>query len=82
MIPLYGFVQGDTIGLVVLADEKETVGEVARRLSASASLRVPPWPDVEILHDGRVLDPRWTVEAAKLSPLDRFDVVPSKGAGP
>ena len=31
-IPLYGFLQGDTVGLLILADEGETVQTLARKL--------------------------------------------------
>ena len=36
VIPLYGFLEGDTIGLLVLADEDDTAADVARKLQASA----------------------------------------------
>lgn len=75
MIPLYGFVQGDTMGLLVLANEDETVEVVARRLEASARVRVGPRPHIDLVHEGRVLAPHSTVKEAGLSPLDRIDVV-------
>lgn len=76
-IPLHGFLQGDTLGLVILAEEDETVLSLARKLQRAASVRVRPQPRarVQLLHRGRVLDPALTVVAAGLTPLDRFDVV-------
>ena len=38
-IPLYVFVRGDTLGLVVLAGEGESVDELAQRLSRAAAPR-------------------------------------------
>jgi len=40
VIPLYGFLEGDTLGLLVLAEEDETVLELARKLQNAANLRV------------------------------------------
>jgi hypothetical protein len=73
--PLYGFLEGDTVGLLILAGEHETVGELAGKLQSAAAVRVAPRPRVRVLHDGRALDPQLTVAAAGLRPLDRFDVV-------
>ncbi len=75
MMPLYGFLAGDTIGLLILADEEEPVAALAEKLQAAAAVRVAPRAQVRVLHEGRVLDPRLAVAAAGLRPLDRFDVV-------
>jgi hypothetical protein len=77
MIPLYGFLEGDTLGLLLLAREDETLGQLARRLQDSAALRVAPFADFEIRHQGRSLPPECRVENAGLAPLDRIDVVRS-----
>jgi hypothetical protein len=76
-IPLHGFLQGDTLGLLILADEDETIQSLARKLQRAASVRVrvQPRARVELIHRGRALDPALTVAAAGLTPLDRFDVV-------
>jgi hypothetical protein len=76
-IPLHGFLQGDTIGLLILADEGETVQSLARKLQRAASVRVRPdlGAKVQVLCRGRVLAPALTLTAAGLTPLDRFDVV-------
>jgi hypothetical protein len=79
MIPLYGFLEGDTIGLLVLADETDTVAVLAQKLQVAARVRVKPKPKVALLHDGRVLDPQTTVAQARMEPLDRFDVVEASG---
>jgi hypothetical protein len=75
VIPLYGFLEGDTVGLLVLASEEDSIEELGRRLSASASVRVRPKRDLVVLHDGRVLPNGWTVRDAGLTALDRIDVV-------
>lgn len=75
MIPLYGFLQGDTIGLLVLAAESDSVDAIGRQLQVSASVRVRPMEHFSVLHRGHVLNPRMTVKDAGLQPLDRVDVV-------
>src|SRR5262249_41634567 len=73
VIPLYGFLEGDSLGLLVLADEDETVGALREKLLRSAALRA----EVErgqVVWDGRTLDPGLTVRAAGMRPLTRFDV--------
>jgi hypothetical protein len=74
-IPLYGFLEGDSLGLLVLADEAETVLELARKLQDAASIRVAPVDKIEFVHDGRVVEHGLTVAQAGLQALDRFDVV-------
>jgi hypothetical protein len=73
-IPLYGFLQGDTLGLLVLAEADETILQLARKLQDSASIRVAPSNEIQFVYDGRAIDPGLTVTQAGLQPLDRFDV--------
>jgi Toluene-4-monooxygenase system protein B (TmoB) len=76
-IPLNGFLQGDLIGLVIFADEDETMQSLARKLQRAASVRVRSQQGgrVQVLLRGRVLEPTLTVARAGFEPLDRFDVV-------
>lgn len=76
LVPLHGFLEGDTLGILVLAHEDMTLGEVAGRLASAASVRVAPVPAAElrIEHEGRILDPALTVAGAGLAALDRIDV--------
>jgi hypothetical protein len=74
-IPLYGFLEGDTIGLLVLAEEAQTILELARKLQDAANIRVARNDDVELLYDGKTIDPGLTVAQAGLQALDRFDVI-------
>jgi len=74
VIPLYGFLEGDTLGLLVLAEEHDTAAVLARKLQEAAALRVAPAEAVAVWARGEALDPGVTVAAAGLQPLDRFDV--------
>ena len=74
MIPLYGFLRGDTLGLLILAYENETIAALAEKLMRSASLRVAPLAHPRVVHRGRALDPSLEVRAAGFIALDRFDV--------
>lgn len=76
LVPLYGFLKGDSIGLLVLVHDTDTVAEIARKLQRAAAVRVAPAPRVSVQHAGRVLAPELTVAGAGLSALDRVDVVP------
>lgn len=74
-IPLYGFLEGDTLGLLVLAEEGETVLELARKLQEAASIRVPRSDKISFVCSGRAIDSGLTVAQAGLQALDRFDVI-------
>jgi Toluene-4-monooxygenase system protein B (TmoB) len=74
-IPLYGFLEGDTVGLLVLAEEGETVLELARKLQNAANIRVAHKDRIDLVYDGKAIDPGLTVAQAGLQALDRFDVV-------
>jgi len=74
MIPLYGFLEGDTIGLLVLAEGDDSIAEIARKLQAAARLRAAIEGPVTVLYDGQTLDPLATVSDAGMQPLARFDV--------
>jgi hypothetical protein len=74
-IPLYAFVGGDTLGLVVLAPETERVDELVQRLSRAAAPRVTPREGLQVLHRGRLLRGDLTLVEAGISPLDRVDLV-------
>jgi hypothetical protein len=74
-IPLYCFVQGDTLGLVVLAPEEENVDELAQRLARAAAPRVTLQGPLRVMHAGRALRGELTLAAAGVRPLDRVDLV-------
>jgi hypothetical protein len=80
-LPLYGFREGDTLGLLILADEQETVGSLAQKLEEAASLRVAPSQKVELWYRDRKLDSMITLEEAGFVALDRFDVREVRSGG-
>jgi len=75
LLPLYGFLQGDTIGLLILVEEHDTVLALARKLQQAASVRVPGKTQVEVWYKDRRLEPQLTLVQAGLEPLERFDVI-------
>jgi hypothetical protein len=73
-LPLYGFVEGDTIGVLIWADEGESVQALAKRLREAVSLRVETNDDIEVVYRGAVIDPAVTLDHAGFAPLQRFDL--------
>ncbi len=78
LVPLYGFLRGDTIGLLVLVHDTDTVREIGRKLQEAASVRVAPKPASDVFVRGTLLHPELTVGEAGLSALERVDVVPKE----
>jgi len=78
MIPLYGFLEGDTMGLIVLADESDTAAVLAEKLQTSARVRIKLTGKVKLLHNGQTIDPETTVAQARMEALDRIDVVKAR----
>ena len=79
LVPLYGFLKGDTIGLVILVHDHQTISEVSRTLQEAASMRVTPKPRASVYFGGKRLDPELSVAQSGLSALDRVDVIPEDG---
>jgi len=63
-LPLYGFVEGDTIGVLSVADETESVQALAKRLRDAVSLRVETSDEMYVVYRGAVLDPAVTLDHA------------------
>jgi hypothetical protein len=74
-IPLYGFLEGDTLGLLVLAEEGESVLELARKLQEAAKIRVAHKDRIDLVHNGKAIEPGLTIAQAGFQALDRFDVI-------
>jgi hypothetical protein len=74
-VPLYVFVRGDTLGLVVLAREEESIDELALRLSRAAAPRVALTGRLHVLHRGKRLRGELTLSEAGIQALDRVDLV-------
>ena len=75
LVPLYGFLQGDTLGLVVLVHDSDRVRDIAQRLQRAAAVRIAPRERVVVMAHGRALDLEATITQAGLEALDRVDVV-------
>lgn len=75
LVPLYGFLQGDSLGLVVLVHDTDRVRDIAQRLQRAAAVRVATRERVAVIAKGRRLDPDITIAQAGLQALDRIDVV-------
>ena len=74
-IPLYGFVRGDTLGLLVLAPVEETIHQLALRLARAAAPRVALQGALCVRHRGRILQGELTLHQAGVAPLDRVDLL-------
>jgi Toluene-4-monooxygenase system protein B (TmoB) len=74
ILPLYGFVEGDTVGVLILADKEESVESMARKLREAVTLRVDASDDMEVVYQGVVLDPLITLGQAHIAPLQRLDL--------
>lgn len=74
-LPLYVFVRGDTLGLVVLAPEHESIEELAQRLSRAAAPRVTLEGRLRVLHHGKPVAGELTLLEAGIRALDRVDLV-------
>jgi hypothetical protein len=74
-VPLYGFLEGDTVGLLILAEEDDTLQSLAQKLQEGASLRVAKKDHVQVVYNEKVMDPTITIAQAGFQALDRFDVI-------
>jgi hypothetical protein len=74
-IPLYGFMQGDTVGLLILAEEGDAIQTLAEKLQQAASIRVAPRNHLQVVYNDQAIDPSLTVAQAGFEALDRFDVI-------
>jgi hypothetical protein len=73
-IPVYGWVQGDSVIVVVLAREEQTVAELSEQLCQAASVRVAAKGERYAVKAGQRLDPDTPLRAAGIDALDRVDV--------
>ncbi len=79
-IPLYAFVRGDSMVLIVLADADHTIAELCLRTQRAAAVRVAPAASADVYLGNRRLSPELTVSEAGLTPLDRIELVPREAA--
>lgn len=75
LIPLYGFVTGDTLGVLVLVHDHDSIATLMTSLAQAVSVRIPAARRANLLKSGVRLDPKLTVAEARLQPLERVDLV-------
>jgi hypothetical protein len=75
VMPLYGFIEGDTLGVVVLVRPDETARDLARHLIEAASVRVARTDEARVRVRDEILSPNATLRSAGITPLDRVDLV-------
>jgi hypothetical protein len=75
MIPVYAFLEGDTLGLLLFAYPNETVGAFTEKLELSAKFRVPRKRKPALIFAGEKLDPEILLGATSIKSLDRIDVI-------
>ena len=73
-LPLYGFLDGDTVGLLIVADEHESIASLARKLQEAGNIRVRSRLEVHLVYQGEIIDPALSVCDAGFTALERFDV--------
>lgn len=76
MIPLFAFVAGDTVGVLILARPEDTIESVAAVVQAAASVRVAPRARVSVMAGTATLESCSTVAGSGLQAFDRLDVLP------
>ena len=75
VVPLYGFVQGDTLGVVVLGRLDGTVRDLGEDLLRATAVRVRRRPAFAIVFGDRRLEPAAPLNTLGMQPLDRVDLV-------
>jgi hypothetical protein len=75
LVPLHGFLQGDSVGLLLLVQDTDTLARVARTMIDAAAVRVAPVQHVRVFKGGVELPLTETVASAGLVALERIDLV-------
>jgi hypothetical protein len=75
VMPVYGFAEGDTMGVVVLVRPDDTASELAQQLREAVAVRVAPRGEARVMLNGQLVDPRATLRGEGVGPLDRVDLV-------
>lgn len=75
LVPLYGFVPGDTLGVLLLAQSDDTVAMLAASLAEAVSVRRACSGQLRIRKGRTLLDSSQSIVAAGLTALDRVDLV-------
>jgi hypothetical protein len=76
LVPVHGFVRGDTLGLVVLVQDTDSIAQLGQALLGAATVRIGPATRLRLYHRSRELSLDDTVARAGINALDRIDLVP------
>ena len=76
LVPLHGFLRGDTVGLLLLVHDTDSLEHVARTLIDAAVVRVAPPARARLYAGGVELPFDATVASAGLTALARVDLIP------
>lgn len=81
MIPVYSFMEGDSLGLLTFTYEDETVEELARKVLASTRCRVEQSgaDSLSLYFQGRALSPALRIAQTEIQPLAMVEV--KRGGG-
>lgn len=82
LVPLYGFVEGDTLSVLVLAHDDMKVSEVMRMLRSSVAVRVDESGEWVLFYRGEPVPLGRTVAEAGLEALTRIDLRRREGVPP
>ena len=75
LTPLYGFMEGDTLVILILGYGNETVASLIGKLQKSVALRVKTKISPRLIHNGKIVDPSLSLREAKIEAFDRVDVI-------
>lgn len=75
VLPLYAFVQGDTLGVVVLGRLDETASDLGENLLRATGVRVKRRGPFRIIWGERPLELAAPLRTLGMQPLDRVDLV-------
>jgi hypothetical protein len=79
VMPLYGFVQGDTMGVVVLGRLDGTVADLGADLLRAVGVRINRQGPYQLRAGERRLEPDAVLRTQAMAPLDRIDLVWDEG---
>lgn len=76
IVPVYGFLRGDSLGLLLLLQAEDPVASIVTCIYEAAAPRIARAPSAAVVHAGRRLDPVCSIAESGIAALDRVDVVP------
>lgn len=76
LTPVYAFLRGDCLGLLLLVRAEEQVASIVATTYQAAAPRVARASSAAVYHAGRRLDPESPIAESGIAALDRVDVVP------